>query len=238
TLATALVATYVGRFEGPFRDFIGNPVVRWFTHVGTNETNSALLFIALATVVGTLTGLLVSLNLNRRLRAMAQVALNWSRGDFAARTRDTSRDELGRLARDLNSMAAQIEALLAAREQLAVVEERNRLARDLHDTVKQHVFANALLVRAARKRLDRDPAIAKQHLEEAEALGDVTQRELIELIQALRPAALADRGLAALLGEYARDWAQRSGVGVDLRVQGERATPLDVEEALYRLAQE
>jgi NarL family two-component system sensor histidine kinase LiaS len=238
TLATALVATYVGRFEGPFRDLIGNPIVEWFNRVGANETNSAVLFVVVATVIGTLTGVLVSLNLGRRLRAMTRAALAWSRGDFAARTHDTARDELGRLARDLNRMAGQIQALLATREQLAVVEERNRLARELHDTVKQHVFANALLVRAARKQLDRDPETAKRHLVEAEEIARQTQQELIALIRALRPAAIADKGLVAALREYAGDWSRQMGVAVDLRVQGERTTPLDAEDALLRVAQE
>lgn len=162
----------------------------------------------------------------------------WGRGDFATAARDASSDELGQLARDLNRMARQIQTLLAARAEVTVVEERNRLARELHDTVKQHVFANALLVRAARKQPDRDPETAKWHLCAAEELAEQTQQELIALIPALRPAALADKGLAAVLREYVREWSDRTGIGVDLRVQGERATPLDVEEALYRVAQE
>jgi signal transduction histidine kinase len=238
TLVTALVATYVGRREGPFRAFANNPLVEWFNRVGANGTNSAVLFVVLASVIGTLTGLLVSLNLSRRLRAMAHAALALSRGDFAARTHDTSRDELGRLARDLNHMAEQLESLLATREQLAVVEERNRLARDLHDTVKQHVFANALLVRAARKLYPRDPEAAQGYLVEAEALAGQTQQELIGLIHALRPASLADRGLVEVLREYAADWSHRTGIGADVRAESERATPLEVEDVLFRVAQE
>jgi hypothetical protein len=67
TLATALVTTYVARFEGPFRALSGSPLVTWFAHMGTNEANSSLLFVVLASVVGTLTGLLVSRNLTGRL---------------------------------------------------------------------------------------------------------------------------------------------------------------------------
>jgi NarL family two-component system sensor histidine kinase LiaS len=135
-------------------------------------------------------------------------------------------------------MAEQIQTLLASRQALAVVEERNRLARDLHDTVKQHVFANALLVRAARKQLDRDPDAARARLEEAEQLAEQTQQELINLIGALRPAALADKGLMGMLRAYVEEWSQRTGITVDLRAQGERLTPLDTEEAYYRVAQE
>jgi signal transduction histidine kinase len=238
TFVTALIATYVGRREGPFRVLIGNPVVEWFSRVGANDTNSALLFVVAATVIGTLTGVLVSLNLRRRLQTMAGAALSWSHGDFAARTHDTSRDELGGLARVLNHMAEQIESLVASRQELAVVEERNRLARELHDSVKQQVFANALLVRAARKLIDEDPPKAREYLADAEELAGQTQQELIALIQALRPATLEDRGLVAVLGDYIAEWTHRTGIAAELRAQGERATPLDLEEAFFRVGQE
>ena len=93
---------------------------------------------------------------------------------------------MGNSRGDLTRMAEQIQTLLASRQALAAVEERNRLARDLHDTVKQRVFARALLVRAARKQLDRDPDSARARLEEAEQLAEQTQQELINLIGALR----------------------------------------------------
>ena len=238
TFSTALFTNYVGRFSGPFGDFRDNPIVRWFNEIGTNDSNSVILFLFLAALVGTITGVLVSFNLARRLGRITRAAEAWSSGDFAATVRDTAGDELGQLARDLNRMAERIQALLATRQELAVVEERNRLARELHDTVKQHVFANALLVRAAHKQMDRDPEAAKRHLREAESLSQETQLELVTLIQALRPAALSDRGLAWVVSEYAEEWSRRTGIAVDVRVQGERSTPVEVEETLYRVVQE
>ncbi|HEV2461492.1 MAG TPA: sensor histidine kinase [Ktedonobacterales bacterium] len=234
----ALIAIYASRYEGPFGFLRHSALVDFFNRLYDNTTNGQILLVMGICLIGVLTGALLSRNLTRRLHTIAEAADAWSQGDFRAAARDPSGDELGRLARDLNRMAEQVRTLLATREELAVVEERNRLARELHDTVKQHVFANALLVRAARKQLDRDPETAKRHLCEAEELAEQTQQELIALIQALRPAALADKGLVAMLGDYAREWSERSGIAVDLRVQGERATPLDVEEALYRVVQE
>jgi signal transduction histidine kinase len=195
-------------------------------------------FLLLAVIVGTLAGVLISRSLARRLRHIAQAADSWSRGEFEARVQDRSRDEIAELGRDLNSMAGQLETLLATRQELAVVEERNRLARELHDSVKQQVFANALLVRAARKILLRDPVAAEKHLTEAEELADEAQQGLVDLIQALRPTSVADKGLAVMLGEYANEWSKRMGIPVEVFIQGERTTPLDVEAALYRVAQE
>jgi len=204
----------------------------------TRVQPAGMVFLLLALVIGTLTGVWISRTLTRRLRQITRAADAWSRGEFAVAVPDATRDELGQLARDLNRMAAQIQALLATRQELAVVEERHRLARELHDSVKQQVFAGALLLRAARLLVTRDPATAVQHLTEAEALAGQAQAELVGLIAALRPAALADKGLGAVLQEYVAEWARRMGITADVRVAGEQPTPLDVEEALFRVAQE
>lgn len=202
------------------------------------ERNNWQYFLLLATIIGTLAGMLISRGLRRRLRRITRAAEAWSQGELAVAVRDPASDELGQLARDLDRMAAQLQTLLASRQELAVVEERNRLARELHDTVKQHVFAGALLVRAAHKLVTREPEQAQSYLTEAETLAGETQQELTALIAALRPATIADKGLVAVLRDEVSDWARRTGIAAELHIQGERATPLDAEEALLRVAQE
>jgi NarL family two-component system sensor histidine kinase LiaS len=118
------------------------------------------------------------------------------------------------------------------------VEERNRLARDLHDSIKQNAFATALLVGAARAHLPPDSLPAQTYLAEAEALAEQTRQELTELIRELRPARLEDKGLAVVLREYADDWSRRMGIPVAMQIQGTRVIALDVEEALLRVTQE
>lgn len=196
------------------------------------------LYFMIACVVGTLTGLLITRNVTRRLHWITQAAQAWSKGEFAVEVRDPTRDEIGQLGQDLNSMAEHLRALLAAREELAAIEERNRLARDLHDSIKQNVFAIALLVGAARAHLPPETLPAQTHLAEAETLAGQTRQELTALIQALRPARLADKGLAVVLRDSAEDWSRRMGIAVALHVQGERLIALDIEEALLRVAQE
>jgi len=197
-----------------------------------------LSFVLLASVVGTLTGLLITRNVSRRLRRITQAAEAWSKGEFAVEVRDRIPDEIGQLGQDLNGMAEQLHMLLATREELAVVEERNRLARDLHDSIKQNVFATALLVGAARSHLPPDTLPAQTYLAEAEALAEQTRQELTALIRELRPARLDDKGLAVVLRDYAEDWSRRMGIAATMHVQGERVIALDVEEALFRVAQE
>jgi signal transduction histidine kinase len=93
-------------------------------------------------------------------------------------------------------------------------------------------------VRAARLVTGRNPGAAEKYLAEAEEQADHAQQELVELIRALRPVSIADKGLVAVLQEYASEWSQRSGIELELQALGERTTPLDVEDALYRVGQE
>ena len=105
----------------------------------------SLLFFAIAAgVVGTLFGFFTARGLTRRLHNVSEATDHWSRGDFSAFIQERSNDEVGQLARRLNRMAEQLQNLLHTRQELAALDERNRLARDLHDSVKQQVFATAM----------------------------------------------------------------------------------------------
>lgn len=195
-------------------------------------------FGLLACIIGVTFGLLTARRLIRRLGGLAAAADSWSQGDFSVATNDTGDDELGQLARDLNRMADQIQTLLHSRQQLAVVEERQRLARDLHDSVKQQIFAASMQVAAARALASTDPEKTAARLGEAELMIGQAQKELNALIRELRPAALGDKGLLAALRELCAEWSRANGIPTEVRGQGERATPLEVEQALFRVAQE
>jgi NarL family two-component system sensor histidine kinase LiaS len=192
-----------------------------------------------AAIIGTVFGFVTAWTLTRRLRRLAHAARAWSQGDFSVTARDRSKDELGQLSRELNSMAAQLENLLQTRGELATLEARNRFARDLHDSVKQQVFATSLQIAAARALIDQeDTEAAGSHLAQADELVRLAQKELNVLIHQMRPAALEGKGLSAALGEYAADWSKKSEIPAEVHVRGEREAPLEVEQALFRVAQE
>lgn len=199
---------------------------------------SAVVLLVLAGSVGTIFGFMTARGLAGRLARLANATGAWSQGDFSAVVADPSQDELGQLARRLNRMAEQLQNMLETRRELAVVEERNRLARDLHDSAKQQAFAASAQIGAARALLVRDPASADQHMAEAERLINALRKELSTLILALRPAALGDQGLATALQAYAADWSRQTGIAAAVRAQNERSLPLEIEQALFRIAQE
>lgn len=199
---------------------------------------TSLLFVSVFAVpVGALFGFLNARWLARRLGRLALVAETWSRGDFSGSADDRSSDELGQLARRLNNMAEELQTLFQTRQELAMSEERNRLARDLHDSVKQQVFATAMQVGAAKALLPYQPEKAAGHLAEAEVLTHQIQGELTGLIHALRPAALGTRGLGAALEEYLQVWSRQNNIKVQAYL-GAAALAHRLEQALYRVAQE
>ncbi|MBI1878613.1 MAG: HAMP domain-containing protein [Chloroflexi bacterium] len=198
----------------------------------------AIAMLVVGLIAGVLFGFFIARSLTRRLRALDEVADEWGRGNFEALARDTSGDELGHLARQLNHMALQLQNLLQTRQELATLEERNRLARDLHDSVKQQFFATAMQIGAAQELLPQQPTAAQTHLGEAERLAQQAQQELTTLIRQLRPAALEGKGLAVALRDYVADWARQNEITAEVRVQGERPLLLAVEQTLFRVAQE
>src|SRR5215216_1525209 len=135
-------------------------------------------------------------------------------------------------------MAGQLENLLETQGDLATLEARNSIARDLHDSVKQQVFATSLQIAAARALIDKDTDSAESHLSQADELVRQAQKELNILIQEMRPLALEGKGLATALREYVTRWSEGAEIPADFRVQGEREVPLEAEQALFRVAQE
>ncbi len=198
----------------------------------------ALLLLVPAGFLGLIFGFFTAWGITRRIGRLASAARAWSRGDFSVTAKDRSKDELGQLSRELNQMAADLENLLQARGELATLEARNRFARDLHDSVKQQVFATSLQIAAARALIGRDTDSAESHLGQADELVRQAQKELNILIAEMRPAALEGKGLVGALREYVARWSEGAEIPADFRVRGERETPLDVEQALFRVAQE
>lgn len=135
-------------------------------------------------------------------------------------------------------LLAELQVAQERLQTLAVAEERNRVARDLHDSTKQQAFALSAQLGAARSLIGRDPQTAERHLQQAEQLADNLREELAALILDLRPPALAARPFSAALRHYINEWSQSQERRVLLDIVGERPIPAAVEGALFRIVQE
>jgi signal transduction histidine kinase len=128
--------------------------------------------------------------------------------------------------------------LVATAGKLATVEERARLARELHDSVTQSLFSLNLTLRAARRVLVTDQTEAIKLIDNVHELAQGSLAEMRALIFELRPQALENEGLALALQKHADAVRARSGLNVHLTVAGDRRLPIEHEEALYQIARE
>jgi signal transduction histidine kinase/ligand-binding sensor domain-containing protein len=124
-------------------------------------------------------------------------------------------------------------------EELAVVEERQRLARDLHDAVTQTLFSASLIAEVLPRIWERDPEEGQRRLAEVRELTRGALAEMRTLLLELRPAALIEAELGDLLRQLGEAIAGRARVPVDVQIEGDcsNMSP-EVKVAFYRIAQE
>jgi NarL family two-component system sensor histidine kinase LiaS len=199
---------------------------------------SLLVFLLAAGLVGALFGALTANGMVKRLRRVSGASEAWSQGDFSGFIEDSAGDEISQVTHRLNRMAEQLQSLLTQRQAMAVSQERNRLARDLHDSAKQQALAASFQLGTAITLFERDPQAAREHLAEADALVDAVRKELTDLIHELRPPTMDGQDLTDVLKEYAIEWAHRSGIEIEVNVQEQDLLSLESEQTLYRIAQE
>ena len=123
-------------------------------------------------------------------------------------------------------------------QELAVVEERSRLARDLHDAVTQTLFSASLIADVLPRLWERDPQVGRVRLEEVRQLTRGALAEMRTLLLELRPAALVEAEMSELLRQLAEALRGRVRVPVTVEVDRECPLPPEVKVALYRIAQE
>ncbi|HEX7599211.1 MAG TPA: sensor histidine kinase [Polyangia bacterium] len=199
---------------------------------------SALILVIPAILVSAYFGYLTARWLDIRLGNLRRAVQAWQAGDFSVTAQDDVADEIGAFGQGLNSMAAEMQRLLQARGDLAALEERNHLARDLHDSVKQQITAASFQLAAAGALFERDPQAARASLGEAEKLTQAAGKELNAIIFELRPAALKAGGLEQWLRAYIEGWRRQNPVEVRLRCEGQARPNPRLQQELVRFVQE
>lgn len=133
------------------------------------------------------------------------------------------------------------QALLRWIGEAAAQEERNRLARDLHDSIKQQLFSINVSAAAAQERWDRDPEGARAMLADVRRSAKEAMVEMQALLHQLRPEALTSTGLVEALREQCEALGYRTGAEVTLEL-GEPLADDHLlpgsQETLFRVAQE
>lgn len=201
---------------------------------------------------GAVLGFWLGRRVKRDLREIGLYTTALARGQFGARLPDGGMGEFRHLKLQLNrtarALAEQVDALrrlsderadlLERSERLAVVEERQRLARELHDTVSQELFALAMSIAAARSALPETLGPERDRLQRAEEGARRAQVTMRNLIRALRPVELGEQRLGPAVADLLKEAQERRGVDVRLDIDEALDLPTGIEDAIFRIAQE
>lgn len=139
---------------------------------------------------------------------------------------------------DVLASAIENARLYQRAQEAAVLEERSRLARDLHDSISQQLFSMTLTAQAARAQIEKNPGRASEQLERLQETAAAALGEMRALIFQLRPPGLSEQGLVAALQQHAAGLSRREGLTVHMHVEGEERFARGAEQAIYRIAQE
>lgn len=160
---------------------------------------------------------------------------------YSIQDREYTNDDVNTATSLANQAALAIEnALLHQQaEQLAVMEERERLARDLHDSVTQSIYSLTLFSEAGQRVMrtgDNQRAIS--YLEQLGITASQALKEMRLLLYELRPVVLEQEGLIGALRRRLEAVEKRAGVQIQYDVSEPLVLPWSIEEGLYRVAQE
>jgi signal transduction histidine kinase len=148
----------------------------------------------------------------------------------------------------VNTMIAQAEDLATLRQNLvrgvqdtAAQQERNRLARDLHDSIKQQIFSIQMSAAAAQARWTHDPDGARSAIDDVRRSAQEAMVEMNALLQQLAPAPLEKVGLVQALRDQCEALGYRAGVKVTMEVgdlPDDDRLPAGTQQSVFRMAQE
>ncbi len=200
-----------------------------------------VLFVILAPISG-LFGTLTMRGLVRRIRLLVKATSHLSEGDYTQRVPVGLQDEIGQLEQHFNQMALHLAGSIQRQqiltEQNARLAERARMSRDLHDSIKQQIFALATQIGAALTLFEHKPEETRAHLEVASELAYQVRQELTALIQELRPSPQVEKAFVQALRDELERWNRQNRIEVDAHLQDVPQLPGAVAGELLRVVQE
>lgn len=202
----------------------------------------------LTLLVSAAAGLLVSATLQRTLWWMNGVLDRLSQGQPTDGIPPRWHGPLAGLVASINGLAGRDRevydlrrGLLQQTHEAAAQAERNRLARELHDSIKQQIFSIHMSAAAAQARAETDPDGAKAALADVRRSAQEAMVEMNALLQQLAPAPLEKVGLVQALRDQCEALGYRTGATVKVEIgtlPGDDRLPPGTQESLFRIAQE
>lgn len=221
--------------------------VEWRTGLRFSVTT-----LAIAGIAGSAYGFWHSYRLKRRLELLRDMMMHLEKGHLNPPAPLLGEDEIGRLGEQLGRIRQKWEEQVTSLQRLsthnaelaeqarytAVIEERQRLARELHDAVSQQLFAISMTATALGRTLEKDIERAKKQVTLVEEMSSVAQSEMRALLLHLRPVRLDGKSFNDALKELLQELSAKSHIAVHWEMDEDVRLAKGVEDQLFRIVQE
>lgn len=217
---------------------------------------SIILFVGIYIVVGAIIAVYVGFkssdDIKERLDHLSVLITQFANGNYQSRVHFDESDELTRIGNEMNEFGRKLQTQVRSLRQMAdeksayaqsahkaaVIEERQRLARDLHDAVSQQLFALTMMSEAAVKQFDRNPDVAREHMQEVATAALKAQTEMRALLLHLRPVDLSGDPLPIGVHKLIAELKEKSQIQFDVSIDDSLKLSTSVEEHVFRIIQE
>ncbi|WP_010093701.1 sensor histidine kinase [Ornithinibacillus scapharcae] len=218
--------------------------------------NSIFLFIGLYAIISFFISIYVGFRssgeLKQRMDYMSLLIKQFANGNYQSRIYLNEGDEINRFGNDLNELGEKLQNQVKSLQRLAdekaelaksahksaVMEERQRIARDLHDAVSQQLFALAMMSEAAIKQIEHNPSLAKEQMVEVAGAAHQAQSEMRALLLHLRPVHLSGDPLPKGIQKLVQELKQKSQIDFELVIDETIKLSEATEEHVFRIIQE
>ncbi|MFD2169928.1 sensor histidine kinase [Tumebacillus lipolyticus] len=212
-----------------------------------------LILLFLIVAAGVVSGFTFGYSLKQRLEVLVEATLRYEKGQFAHRVPPLGDDEIGLSGDRLNEMAQRIEKQVASLQRLstekaemqdqlkksAILEERQRLARELHDAVSQQLFAISMMSSAVQENMNNmEGGKIERQIAMIEKMAGHAQKEMRALLLHLRPATLEGKGLREGLEELLQEFQAKQPIEIRTEITDIPPLSKGVEDHLFRIVQE
>ncbi|MHA6251653.1 sensor histidine kinase [Oceanobacillus sp. CAU 1775] len=209
-------------------------------------------YLILGTIIALYTGFTMSGNMKSRLDSLSVLITQFSNGNYQSSVYFEEEDEIARIGSELNELGKKLQAQVKSLQRMAdekaefaksahksaVIEERQRLARDLHDAVSQQLFALNMMSEAAVRQIDVNPDVAKDQIIEVSNIALQAQTEMRALLLHLRPVHLSGDPLPKGIHKLISELQMRSQIDFQVNVNDELILNETTEEHVFRIIQE
>lgn len=233
--------------------FAVGAVCGWYVRDGHGQTAVWICTAGGVALAGAFVGYFLAQGIRRRIYDIEEAATLIAGGRLHHRIKDVEgHDEINQVVQAFNAMGERIESQVATLQNLAqenfdlaqsveraaAMEERQRLSRELHDSVSQQLFSLTLLAAGMRERCPADDAVLVDLADHMERLASQAQREMRALLLHLRPIDLDGKGLREAIDAFLQAVSDRHGLQCAFRDETVSVRNGVIDEQLFRIVQE